>query len=181
MGRRLNLSHLSQEECERILAVIQRDLELRAREKERLGSSSPTAPLLLCRSGRGNSQWGPRVTTTPVDLAADDNDIKERDEENLPETCLFCAASVVWHCARAPGGCGDWKEGPRGCGRSCAVYGAARGQPLARRSSSPTDVRPSHRRAGEVQVPPPRPRRREKPSKRRRSVGSAAPRCPTGQ
>uniref|UniRef100_A0A131YMJ2 Myosin viia and rab n=1 Tax=Rhipicephalus appendiculatus TaxID=34631 RepID=A0A131YMJ2_RHIAP len=37
MGRRLNLSHLSQEECERILAVIQRDLELRAREKERLG------------------------------------------------------------------------------------------------------------------------------------------------
>ncbi|EEC16716.1 hypothetical protein IscW_ISCW013432 [Ixodes scapularis] len=38
MGRRLNLSHLSQEECDRILAVIQRDLELRAREKERLGS-----------------------------------------------------------------------------------------------------------------------------------------------
>ncbi|CAN8005517.1 unnamed protein product [Ixodes hexagonus] len=37
MGRRLNLSHLSQEECDRILAVIQRDLELRAREKERLG------------------------------------------------------------------------------------------------------------------------------------------------
>ncbi|KAH7967374.1 hypothetical protein HPB49_024322 [Dermacentor silvarum] len=41
MGRRLNLSHLSQEECERILAVIQRDLELRAREKERLGPRLP--------------------------------------------------------------------------------------------------------------------------------------------
>ncbi len=37
MGRKLNLSHLSEEECEQILQVIQRDFELRNSEKDRLG------------------------------------------------------------------------------------------------------------------------------------------------
>ncbi|KAH9370198.1 hypothetical protein HPB48_019367 [Haemaphysalis longicornis] len=52
MGRRLNLSHLSQEECERILAVIQRDLELRARERERLGLVIPNRYLFSILPGR---------------------------------------------------------------------------------------------------------------------------------
>ena len=37
MGRKLNLAHLSEEECEKVLQVIQRDFELRNAEKERLG------------------------------------------------------------------------------------------------------------------------------------------------
>ena len=37
MGRKLNLGHLSEEECEKVLQVIQRDFELRNQEKERLG------------------------------------------------------------------------------------------------------------------------------------------------
>ena len=37
MGRKLNLSHLSEEECEKILQVIQRDFDLRQKEKQRLG------------------------------------------------------------------------------------------------------------------------------------------------
>ncbi len=37
MGRKLNLGHLSEAECEKILQVIQRDFELRNAEKDRLG------------------------------------------------------------------------------------------------------------------------------------------------
>ena len=37
MGRKLNLAHLSEEECEKVLQVIQRDFELRNAEKERPG------------------------------------------------------------------------------------------------------------------------------------------------
>ncbi|XP_078620201.1 melanophilin-like isoform X3 [Branchiostoma floridae x Branchiostoma japonicum] len=36
MGRTLNLSHLSDEEAAQVLKVVQRDFELRRREKERL-------------------------------------------------------------------------------------------------------------------------------------------------
>ncbi|XP_067687580.1 uncharacterized protein [Haliotis asinina] len=36
MGRKVNLTHLSQEECEQVLQVIQKDFELRQKEKERL-------------------------------------------------------------------------------------------------------------------------------------------------
>lgn len=36
MGRKLNLSYLSEDECERILQVIQRDFELREAEKQRI-------------------------------------------------------------------------------------------------------------------------------------------------
>jgi len=36
MGRKLNLSHLTEEECEQILKVIQKDFDLRQVEKERL-------------------------------------------------------------------------------------------------------------------------------------------------
>ncbi|XP_033101700.1 uncharacterized protein LOC117104903 isoform X2 [Anneissia japonica] len=37
MGRKLNLSHLSDGECRQILDVVQRDFRLRQREKERIG------------------------------------------------------------------------------------------------------------------------------------------------
>jgi len=36
MGHHLNLTHLSEEECEQILKVIQRDFDLRQAEKHRL-------------------------------------------------------------------------------------------------------------------------------------------------
>ncbi|XP_074652319.1 uncharacterized protein LOC141906800 isoform X4 [Tubulanus polymorphus] len=39
MGRKLDLSHLSEEECESILQVIQRDFALREKEKERIQKS----------------------------------------------------------------------------------------------------------------------------------------------
>ncbi|XP_076459108.1 uncharacterized protein LOC143292571 isoform X2 [Babylonia areolata] len=38
MGRKLNLSHLSEEECEKILHVLQKDFEVRQTEKERIGA-----------------------------------------------------------------------------------------------------------------------------------------------
>ncbi|ESP01888.1 hypothetical protein LOTGIDRAFT_138885 [Lottia gigantea] len=38
MGRRLNIENLTDEECEKILAVIQKDFTLRQKEKERLGT-----------------------------------------------------------------------------------------------------------------------------------------------
>lgn len=37
MGRKLNLSHLTEEECERILHVLQKDFEVRQAEKDRIG------------------------------------------------------------------------------------------------------------------------------------------------
>ncbi|PVD37697.1 hypothetical protein C0Q70_00297 [Pomacea canaliculata] len=37
MGRKLNLSHLTEEECEKILSVLQRDFEVRQKEKDRIG------------------------------------------------------------------------------------------------------------------------------------------------
>jgi hypothetical protein len=37
MGRRLDLTKVTEAECEQILKVIQRDFELRHRDKERLG------------------------------------------------------------------------------------------------------------------------------------------------
>ncbi|KAL8558811.1 hypothetical protein ACOMHN_046393 [Nucella lapillus] len=37
MGRKLNVSHLSEEECEKILHVLQKDFEVRQAEKERIG------------------------------------------------------------------------------------------------------------------------------------------------
>ena len=36
MGRKLNLSHLSDEECKQVLAVIQRDFNVRQKEKDRI-------------------------------------------------------------------------------------------------------------------------------------------------
>jgi len=36
MGKKFNLGHLNEEECEQILKVIQRDFELREKEKQRL-------------------------------------------------------------------------------------------------------------------------------------------------
>ena len=36
MGRKLNLSHLTDEECEQILKVIQRDFDIRQHEKGRV-------------------------------------------------------------------------------------------------------------------------------------------------
>lgn len=42
MGRKLNLSHLSEEECEQILRVLQKDFELRQKEKERIGAIEAT-------------------------------------------------------------------------------------------------------------------------------------------
>lgn len=37
MGKKLNLSHLSEEECEQIMYVLQKDLEVRQIEKDRIG------------------------------------------------------------------------------------------------------------------------------------------------
>lgn len=36
MGKRLDLSQLSEEECEQILKVIQKDFELRQKDKSRI-------------------------------------------------------------------------------------------------------------------------------------------------
>lgn len=36
MGRKLDLSQLSEQECEQILKVIQKDFELRQKDKSRL-------------------------------------------------------------------------------------------------------------------------------------------------
>jgi len=36
MGRKLNLSHLTDDECEQVLKVIQRDFDIRQHEKGRL-------------------------------------------------------------------------------------------------------------------------------------------------
>jgi len=36
MGRKLNLNHLTDDECDQILKVIQRDFDLRQQEKGRL-------------------------------------------------------------------------------------------------------------------------------------------------
>jgi len=36
MGRKLNLNHLTDEECEQILKVVQRDFDIREQEKGRI-------------------------------------------------------------------------------------------------------------------------------------------------
>ncbi|KAK7506449.1 hypothetical protein BaRGS_00002561 [Batillaria attramentaria] len=42
MGRKLNLSHLTEEECEQVLHVLQKDFELRQKERERIGAIEST-------------------------------------------------------------------------------------------------------------------------------------------
>src|SRR6218665_3632681 len=61
MGRKLNLSHLSEAECEHILNVVHKDFNIRYMEKERLRSVSQSVyvahPLPLLRTYRSLSLY----------------------------------------------------------------------------------------------------------------------------
>ena len=48
-GRKLNLNHLTDEECEQILKVIQRDFDVRQQEKGRLAYVPVVYTPLCCR------------------------------------------------------------------------------------------------------------------------------------
>ncbi|KAL5005586.1 hypothetical protein ScPMuIL_016744 [Solemya velum] len=51
MGRHLNLTHLSEDECEKILLVIQKDFDLRQKEKKRLSKIAEVVSAEVTKTG----------------------------------------------------------------------------------------------------------------------------------
>ncbi|XP_064598582.1 titin homolog isoform X2 [Liolophura sinensis] len=93
MGRKLNLQHLSEEECEQILQVIQKDFELRQKEKERLTKvedsleSEVQKTCILTRQESFNEQCCIRCCRTFGYIF------------NRKQSCVLCLLNICKNCS----------------------------------------------------------------------------------
>ncbi|XP_077997329.1 uncharacterized protein LOC144450559 [Glandiceps talaboti] len=93
MGRKLNLSHLSEEECKQILEVIQRDFKLRQSEEERLNkiqqdiNQEHTKGIILSKKKTFNENYCIRCYSTFFFIF------------NRRVQCILCGYNVCKDCA----------------------------------------------------------------------------------